>query len=109
MCEHDKMNRNFFERKALFKEKILKIPLHKAKELKEIEEESELYAEIFESKGCSYSGTDLIFHTEEKDCFHCAYDRIKKEERKKGLDWLDRTEVWDYHDYWYGKYGNNSF
>jgi hypothetical protein len=39
------------------------------------------------------------------ECFHCDYERIQKEETEKGLDWLDKTEAWDYYDYWHNKYG----
>lgn len=85
----------------------MKIPLHKAKEMdEEYGEEACLYREDEDTvipKGCSYSGSDIMSHPK-GECFHCDYERVQKEEDERGLDWLDRTEAWDYYDYWHNKY-----
>ena len=114
----------------------MKIPLHKAKEMNEeygleaclyIEDEddvipkgcsysgsdimSHLKGQCFHCdyerviKGCSYSGSDIMSHLKGQ-CFHCDYERVIKEEEEKNLYWLDKTEAWDYYDYWHNKYGD---
>ena len=53
---------------------------------------------------CSYLGSELR-HTN-GTCVFCDYSRIEEEEEKQNLHFLDRTEWWDYCDYWNDKKKN---
>lgn len=85
----------------------MKIPLHHVIEEKEKEE---LFDEISEElhSGCSYSGTDILKHDVEGECFDCDFEKIRSKEELAGVDWLDITESWDYYDYWHNLYGKKN-
>lgn len=93
----------------------MKLPKHKAEELYEEVLEDDYHLSLRnnvylpdEVLSCSFSGTDLLSHEKEGVCFNCDFERLKKEEDKLNLDWMDKTEAWDYHDYWYQKYGEKN-
>ena len=85
----------------------LKIPNHEVKDI--VEDYEDDSNDIIDYIRCSYEGTDLIEHTVEGECRHCDFERVRKKEDEMGLDWLDKTEAWDYYDYWMGKYGNQKY
>lgn len=88
----------------------MKIAKHEAIGLleEELDENSFFNYEYLPDKirGCLYNGTDLLSHKKEGECYYCDYERLRESE--KGLDWMDKTEAWDFYDYWTAKYGEAS-
>lgn len=83
----------------------MKIPLHNALDINDEENIDFFSPEENKSlifSGCGLSGTDLFNH-EEGLCIHCDYNRLQEEERMLNIDFLDRTEYWDFYDYWHQK------